>query len=375
MKPTTEIFLKKDGINRGVAGKEKRQGFPKLPYTEAAIAGKDQKVTKEDMDREAALAAKAAEAGMKGDISEEEEKLTKAGHVDHRFKGHREGADQEVNPDYTPAETGYVDDDGRHVTADGKPDLRYEENRGLTEVEVLRIQARNLERIAEKAAVHAKKLGLGGMGGREFRFSAFRHFVDSKVYSLRYRMKMKLILVLLMFIVCCGAKEKRYTTNDKMSEIRQIEVRVDKMFTDKDKVSIDKAINQWNTALNGSVVIKVVDNNFNMDLGVMEEVLKNKGLLILKLRSDSTLIIEDKGRTLAFTDKIGGNILYVIEDRVKDDLEGIVMHEMGHIMGVTHKGSGLMQPSYMKEDYRCIDKVTIEEVERVTGVRGMNYCL
>ena len=113
-----------------------------------------------------------------------------------------------------------------------------------------------------------------------------------------------------------------------------------------------------------------------MDIRSMEETFKTGGLLVLRISSGSTLIaIEDK-KTLAFTDKIGGNVVYVVSDRIESlDMEGVVMHEMGHIFGIRHRVRGLMQPSYVRKEYGCIDKEAVEELERVMGVRGMNYCL
>jgi hypothetical protein len=79
-------------------------------------------------------------------ISEEEgNHLTKDGKPDHRFKGQREGNNAEVeNPDYREATTGFTDEEGRHITKEGKPDSRYKENRQLTEEEARQIQAENL---------------------------------------------------------------------------------------------------------------------------------------------------------------------------------------------------------------------------------------
>ena len=57
------------------------------------------------------------------------------GTPDHRYKGQREGADQEggaVNPNFTHAATGGVTKDGIHLTKTGKRDRRYLENRTLS---------------------------------------------------------------------------------------------------------------------------------------------------------------------------------------------------------------------------------------------------
>ena len=78
--------------------------------------------------------------------AETEQPLKKDGTPDHRYKGQREGADEEqiANPNYTKAETGGVDENGQHLTKDGKPDRRFEENRTMTEEEAKVQQAQNI---------------------------------------------------------------------------------------------------------------------------------------------------------------------------------------------------------------------------------------
>lgn len=91
--------------------------------------------------------------------AETEQPLKKDGTPDHRYKGQREGADEEqiANPDYTKAETGGTDENGRHVTQDGKPDRRFIENRTMTEEEAKVEQAQNF--IAQNGQTTAQPNG------------------------------------------------------------------------------------------------------------------------------------------------------------------------------------------------------------------------
>lgn len=76
----------------------------------------------------------------------ESEHTKKDGSLDHRYKGQREGAEEDRpnNENYTKAETGGSDATGRHVTKDGAPDRRFEENRDLSEEDAKVIQAENV---------------------------------------------------------------------------------------------------------------------------------------------------------------------------------------------------------------------------------------
>lgn len=82
-------------------------------------------------------------------------------------------------------------------------------------------------------------------------------------------------------------------------------------------------------------------------------------------------------KVLAWVDKIGGNKIFIIEERVKiEDLENIMLHEIGHILGARHVGKTLMNSKYNKYYYTCIDQITASQIGAFLGldVDNLNYC-
>lgn len=77
---------------------------------------------------------------LNGDGEEEvaQEKLTKLGKPDRRFKGQRDIPEEQIiNPKYIKPKTGGTLKDGTHITMVGKPDRRFRENRGKPEEQIM----------------------------------------------------------------------------------------------------------------------------------------------------------------------------------------------------------------------------------------------
>ena len=69
--------------------------------------------------------------------------------------------------------------------------------------------------------------------------------------------------------------------------------------------------------------------------------------------------------------------MIVYLDRVGTrDLGGVVMHELGHVLGLAHGERGLMAAHYHPTDQRCVDKATITAVaaQRRLAVNQLNWC-
>jgi hypothetical protein len=163
---------------------------------------------------------------------------------------------------------------------------------------------------------------------------------------------------------------------------RQIPIWIDKNFGDADQISLQTAIDQWNYALNGYIVLQVASTGFDMETYPMLEARAGRGWLFLKINSDNAIVaFHDRPHvtTLAVVDNIGGNTLYLIRDRVQNDqVTGLAMHEMGHLLGARHvEGDDLMTPIYNSDDYRCIDYLTIKQVATFQHLplENLNYCV
>ena len=160
--------------------------------------------------------------------------------------------------------------------------------------------------------------------------------------------------------------------------LKIIKIRIDKNFGEADQISIDRAISSWNYAMNGYVNLEVVDNRFDVDKYVIDQ--SGKNWLFIKINSENVLIPKQKDDgyvTLAFVNNIGGEYLYVIRDRLTNDsVYGIMLHEIGHLMGAKHVGERLMYPHYNKATYQCIDYETMIAISEQWGISidKLNYC-
>jgi hypothetical protein len=162
--------------------------------------------------------------------------------------------------------------------------------------------------------------------------------------------------------------------------VREIPIWIDKNFGEADKVEIDKAIDAWNFAMNGYVILKVVDTHFDMEVSKIVEQVNKGGWLFMKVDSTNKMIPpqDEKGYwTIGFTEQLGGHHMYLVRDRIgNDDVFGITMHEIGHLMGSPHVGQRLMYPHYTRARFQCIDYATQVKVAKFFDIplEGLNYC-
>lgn len=162
---------------------------------------------------------------------------------------------------------------------------------------------------------------------------------------------------------------------------RVIPIWIDKNFGEADKVAIDDAINQWNYAMNGYVVLKVVDTQFDMEVPKIVEQVNKGGWLFMKIDSSNKMIPDQKEKgywTIGFTERLGGNHMYLVRDRLQNqDIFGVTLHEIGHLMGADHVGTRLMYPHYSRAGFQCIDYDTIKAVAKwqKLDANQLNYCI
>ena len=157
---------------------------------------------------------------------------------------------------------------------------------------------------------------------------------------------------------------------------RDIPIWVDEDLGEADKVAIDDAVARWNYALNGHIYLHIVDTHFAMELSKVEKQQQLNGWLFLKIRSDGD-IQPPTNNTMAFCDKVGGNRLYLVRDKLSNDkIFGVTLHEIGHLLGSRHNDGGLMFQDYYPILYQCIDYDTVKNVADYQGLSAdyLNYC-
>jgi hypothetical protein len=209
-------------------------------------------------------------------------------------------------------------------------------------------------------------------------------------------MKLKLICVFVLVLALIAALVSgcgtlmgrpllgRYSyTQQKLYEgpaVKVIPIWIDKGFGEADRLAIDDAIQAWNYALNGYIQLKVVDTNFDMEVSKIVTQVSQGGWLFMKVNSDNKIVpSNDKGYwTIGFTEQVGGHHLYLVRDRLaNEDIFGVTLHEIGHLMGSNHVGERLMYPHYNRARFRCIDYTTVATVAkyREIPVGNLNYCI
>ena len=165
--------------------------------------------------------------------------------------------------------------------------------------------------------------------------------------------------------------------------VREIPIWMDKEFGEADKVEIDRAVDAWNFAMNGYVKLKVVDTQFNMEVDKIVKQVNAGGWLFMKIHSSNKMVPDHRDKekgfwTIGFCEQIGGHHMYLVRDRLSnEDVFGVTLHEIGHLMGSGHVGQRLMYPHYSRARFQCIDYETMTKVSKFFDLEmeNLNYCI
>lgn len=65
---------------------------------------------------------------------------------------------------------------------------------------------------------------------------------------------------------------------------------------------------------------------------------------------------------MAYASTVGGSEVLLIKGRYEVDVEGIIMHEIGHTLGAQHVPWTLMNDTWGHGMYMCPDKTTVAQV-------------
>jgi hypothetical protein len=167
-----------------------------------------------------------------------------------------------------------------------------------------------------------------------------------------------------------------YTNHRPAATIEEIvPLRIKGSFTRGDRAKILRAVNEWNVALNGFVRFTIIEDSGASAANARQ----SRPWSIMAAEGISPRVVSGPTIALAHTQPLpgSGGLMIVYVDRIGTrDLGSVVMHELGHVLGVGHGEKGLMAAHYHPADQQCVDKATITAVaaKRRLAVNQLNWC-
>jgi hypothetical protein len=168
----------------------------------------------------------------------------------------------------------------------------------------------------------------------------------------------------------------RYTNHRPAATNEEIvPLRIKGSFTPGDRAKILRAVNEWNVALNGSVRFTIVEDSGASAANARQ----SRPWSIMAAEGIGPRVVPGPTIALAHTQPLpgSGGLMIVYVDRIgMRDLGSVVMHELGHVLGVGHGEKGLMAAHYHPADQQCVDRATIAAVaaQRQLAVDQLNWC-
>jgi hypothetical protein len=167
-----------------------------------------------------------------------------------------------------------------------------------------------------------------------------------------------------------------YTNHRPAVTVEEIvPLRITGAFNAGDRAKILRAVNEWNVALNGFVRFTIVDESS----APVAKARQARSWSIMAAEGVGPRVARGPTIALAHTQPVpgAGGLMIVYLDRIGTrDLGGVVMHELGHVLGVGHGEKGLMAAHYHPADQQCVDKATVAAVaaKRRLPVNQLNWC-
>jgi hypothetical protein len=167
-------------------------------------------------------------------------------------------------------------------------------------------------------------------------------------------------------------RQPRYTSHPGATVRSEIvPLIVTDSFSLYERAKIQRAVNEWNVALNGFVRFEVVP-----DANKVTSRVRERWLISSKPGGQNTGLPATLAATYPVTG-VGGLMVVYVERIGRRDLGGVVMHELGHVLGLGHNPQGgLMAAHYHPTSQQCVDRATVEAVAARRGLplAQLNWC-
>ena len=154
-----------------------------------------------------------------------------------------------------------------------------------------------------------------------------------------------------------------------------VPVYVDKSFAMDAREDIHAALDEWNFAFNGYVTYVVVSDDFDMEVAVLEKIVRTRqGLVVLSV-PDNFLEDNVPPGVLAWVDDLGDPVVHIATGRIGTrDLKKIVMHEIGHTLGIPHTQAAFtLMSQYYQVQSACIDEYTLHTLSGEDHAQAVHW--
>lgn len=163
-----------------------------------------------------------------------------------------------------------------------------------------------------------------------------------------------------------------------------ITIRIDHQFEPSEQFKVLKAIEEWNYVLNGHIRFDISSVSFGAVAprpapAMPEASTGSKNWVIAHAAGRG----QDRGNSsevVALTQRLpsGGGLMILYDDAIgRADLGNIVLHELGHVLGLDHDpATRLMSANYLADRQGCVDELTVKALAALKGlpIDGLNWC-